>query len=208
MMVKINLLPVKAKQRQYNVVYQMVVGGVVLAGVFFFCGIWHFLQKREEAKYRGEIDSLNKEIAELNRLIGEVKQFEEKKLELERKLGVINSLKDNKVGPVRFLEELSVTIPKKVWVLSVRETTVPPANSQVVLTGEAISDEIIAEFMSKLEDSEYFSNVNLIQAASAGERSGIPIQSFSLTCDFAVPASTKPAGQQTSIPAPAGPTGG
>lgn len=208
MMVKINLLPTKAKQRQSTVVYQMVVGAVVLAGVVFFCAIWHFLQKREEAKYRGEIDSLNKEIAELNRLIGEVKQFEEKKLELERKLGVINSLKDNKVGPVRFLEELSVTIPKKVWVLSVKENTVPPASHQVLMTGEAISDEIIAEFMTKLEESEYFKNVELIEARSSGERSGIPIQSFSLTCEFVVPEKPKPAGQQTSLPAPAGPTGG
>lgn len=195
MMVKINLLPVKAKQRQYNVVYQLVVGSVVLAGVVAFCGIWHFLQKREEAKYRGEIDSLNKEIAELNRLIGEVKQFEEKKAELERKLGVINSLKNNKVGPVRFLEELSVTIPKKVWVLSVKESTQPPASHSVNLVGEAISDEIIAEFMTKLEESEYFSNVNLVEARSVGERSGVPIQSFQLNCDFSVPE-TKPAGQQ------------
>lgn len=195
MMVKINLLPVKAKQRQYNVVYQLVVGGVVLAGVFAFCGIWHFLQKREEAGYRADIDSLNKEIAELNRLIGEVKQFEEKKAELERKLGVINSLKDNKVGPVRFLEELSVTIPKKVWVLSVTESTVPPANHSVNLTGEAISDEIIAEFMTKLEESEYFSNVNLVETRSVGERSGVPIHAFQLNCEFAVPE-TKPAGQQ------------
>ena len=199
MMVKINLLPVKAKQRQYNVVYQMVVGGVVLAGVFAFCGIWHFLQKREEAKHLGEIDSLNKEIAELNRLIGEVKQFEEKKAELTRKLGVIDSLKNNKVGPVRFLEELSVTIPKKVWVISVKENTIPPGNHQVLMSGEAISDEIIAEFMTKLEESDYFSNVNLIEARSAGERSGIPVQSFSLTCEFAVPQ-VKPAGQQTSLP--------
>lgn len=195
MMVKINLLPVKAKQRQYTVVYQLIVGGVVIAGVLAFCAIWHFLQKREEARYLAEIDSLNKEIAELNRLIGEVKQFEQKKAELERKLGVINSLRNNKVGPVRFLEELSVTIPKKVWVLNVKENTVPPANHQVSLQGEAISDEIIAEFMTKLEESEYFSNVNLIEARSAGERSGIPIQTFQLTCDFAVPE-TKPAGQQ------------
>jgi type IV pilus assembly protein PilN len=201
MMVKINLLPVKAKQRQYNVVYQMVVGGVVLAGVFFFCGIWHFLQKREEAKYNAEIASLQKEIAELNRLIGEVKQFEDKKAELTRKLGVINSLKDNKVGPVRFLEELSVTIPKKVWVLSVQESTIPPASHQVKMTGEAISDEIIAEFMTKLEESEYFSNVNLGEARTGGERSGVPIQAFSLTCDFSVPQ-TKPAGQQTTAPIP------
>ena len=193
MMVKINLLPVKQKQRQYTVVYQLVVGGVVLAITLAGCTVFYLARKYEEAKYRAEVAALNKEIAELNRLIGEVKQFEEKKAELERKLGVINSLRDNKVGPVRFLEELSVTIPKKVWLLSVKENTVPPATHVVSLSGHAISDEVIAEFMTKLEESEYFANVNLIEARSAGEQSGVPVQSFQLTCEFAVP---QPTGEQ------------
>ena len=191
-MVKINLLPVKAKQRQYTVVYQLVVGGVVLGIVLFGALVDNFMLKRDQAKLEGDRDALNKEIAELNRLIGEVRQFEEKKAELERKLGVINSLKNNKIGPVHLLEELSVTIPKKVWLSSIKETTLPPDGHSIALIGEAISDETIAEFMSKLEESEFFSNVNLIESRAAGEKAGVPVHAFSLTCEMRVPSKKPP----------------
>ena len=187
MMVKINLLPVKAKARQYTVVYQLLIGGVAVAATVAVCLILGVMQRFELKARQKDAADLKKEIAELNRLIGEVKQFEQKKAELERKLKVIADLRDNKTGPVKFLEELSVTIPKKVWLSSVKEMTVPPANHKVAFTGEAISDEIIAEFMTKLDESEYFSNVNLIEAKSSGERQGVPVHSFSMTCDFKMP---------------------
>lgn len=194
MMVKINLLPVKAKARQYTVVYQLLIGGVAVAATIAVCAILGIMQRFELRSKQKEVADLKKEIAELNRLIGEVKQFEQKKAELERKLGVIASLRDNKTGPVKFLEELSVTIPKKVWLSSVKEMTVPPANHKVSFTGEAISDEIIAEFMTKLDESEYFSNVNLIEARSAGDKKGVPIHNFSMTADFKMPEQGKTEG--------------
>ena len=199
MMVKINLLPVKAKARQYTVVYQLLIGGVAVAATLAVCVILGVMQRFELRARQKDVADLKKEIAELNRLIGEVKQFEQKKAELERKLGVIKSLEKNKVGPVKFLEELSVTIPKKVWLLSVKETT-SLAKHSVSFTGQAISDEIIAEFMTKLDESDYFSNVNLIEAKAAGEQQGVPIHSFSMTCDFKVPEPAKPGdGKQASL---------
>lgn len=186
-MIKINLLPIKAKQRQYTVVYQLVVGGVIILMVFFACAVDHILQKSTESKLVGNRDKMKREIVELERLIGEVKQFEQKKAELQRKLDVINNLKNNKVGPVHLLEELSVTVPKKLWLDTIAEVTSPPANHAITLTGKAISDEVIAEFMSKLDESEYFSNVNLIVAQAAGEQSGVPLQSFQLTAEMRIP---------------------
>jgi len=187
-MIKINLLPTKAKQRQYTVVYQLVVGGVVLLIVLAISGVDWILLKHRESDAIARKAGLQKEIGELERLIGEVKQFETRKDELKRKLKVITDLNSNKVGPVHLLEELSVTIPKKVWVTSIREQTIPPAGHNVSLTGEAISDEVIAEFMTKLQESEYFSNVNLGEARAAGERLGVPIQSFTITAEMHLPA--------------------
>ena len=186
-MIKINLLPIKAKNRQYTTVYQLVVGAVVLLMVVFACGVHHFLQKRTENKLIANKGKLTREIQELERLIGEVKQFENKKAELQRKLDVITNLRNNKVGPVHLLEELSVTVPKKLWLENISETTTPPSGHAISLTGKAISDEVIAEFMQKLQESEYFSNVNLIVAQAAGVVQGVPLQSFQLTATMSVP---------------------
>jgi type IV pilus assembly protein PilN len=185
--IKINLLPIKAKQRQYTVVYQLVVGGVVLLTVLMFCAVDHIVQKNNESRLVANREKMRREITELERLIGEVKQFEQKKTELQRKLDVITNLKNNKVGPVHLLEELSVTVPKKLWLETISESTTPPAGHNIQLTGKAISDEVIAEFMQKLEESEYFSNVNLIVAQAAGEQSGVALQAFQMTAEMHIP---------------------
>lgn len=186
-MIKINLLPVKQKQRQYTVVYQLVIGGVVLLILLSFAALDFLLLKGTERRLVAQQGDLQRRIGEQERLIGEVKQFEQKEAELKRKLGVIENLKNNKVGPVLLLEELSVTIPKKAWVSSIKETTTPPSGHSVAITGEAISDEVVAEFMTKLEESQYFSDVNLIEARFAGEKQGVPIQTFQLTANMSVP---------------------
>ncbi len=199
-MIKINLLPVKQKARQYTVVYQLLMGGALLLALLAAGAVDFVLLKAKEGGLVDKKDRLNREIAELERLIGEVKQFEQKKAELQRKLDVINNLKNNKVGPVLLLEELSVTIPKKAWVSSVRETTTPPSGHALSITGEATSDEVIAEFMSKLDDSEYFSNVNLIEARFAGEKQGVPVQTFQITVDMTVPQRKVSAAAAPAVP--------
>ncbi len=196
-MVRINLLPVKAKKRQSTVVYQLAGGAFVLfvaaGGCFAFQ--WWFsgtatALEAEKGKIQGEIDNYN-------RIIGEVTQFEAQKAELQKKLDVIGNLKSNKVGPVKLLEELATVIPKKVWLGSIRETTTPPASHSVALTGEAISDEVVAEFMTKLEESDYFSNVNLIETRLGTPRNNVPVHSFALTCEMTMP------GKKTAEAAPA-----
>lgn len=202
-MIKINLLPIKQKQRQYTVVYQLVVGGVVVLMVVMACAVDHILQKSTESRLTDKKAKMQREITELERLIGEVKQFEQKKAELQRKLDVINNLKNNKVGPVHLLEELSVNVPKKLWLDSITETTTPPAGHAIQLTGRSINDETIAEFMQKLGESEYFSNVNLIVAQAAGEQSGVPLQSFQLTAEMHVPTAAMKKAAAAAAPAPA-----
>lgn len=197
-MIKINLLPIKQKQRQYTFVYQMIVGGVVVLIVVMGCAIDHILQKTAENRLVEKKAKLQREITELERLIGEVKQFEQRSAELQRKLDVIQNLKNNKVGPVHLLEELSVTVPKKLWLESIQEKTTPPSGHAIQLTGEAINDETIAEFMGKLKDSEYFSNVNLVVAKAAPEKQGVALQSFQLTADMHIPIKAADAAPKTN----------
>ena len=204
-MIKINLLPIKQKQRQYTVVYQLVVGGVVVLMVVMACAVDHILQKSSEGRLVDKKAKMQREITELERLIGEVKQFEQKKAELQRKLDVINNLKNNKVGPVHLLEELSVNVPKKLWLDQIQETTTPPAGHAIQLSGKAINDETIAEFMQKLSESEYFSNVNLVVAQAAGEQQGVPLQGFELTADMHIPDKKAGGAAATTTPAPATP---
>lgn len=184
-MVKINLLPVKQKQRQVTVVTQLIVGGVLILALGLLM-LGHFAtMKIRQGKLNNEITQLRADIKNLDRLIGQVEDLEAKSAELERKLDTIAQLKRNKSGPVKMLEELSVTVPKKLWLTSLKETTTSPKSKSVVLTGNATTQEVIADFMSRLEESQYFQQVNLVRIRlNENQKGGFQSQEFEITANL------------------------
>lgn len=183
-MIRINLLPVKAKQRQVTGVTQLIVGGVIILIVFTGM-IFHYyvFMKRRVTKLTAENQRLETEIKNLERLIGEVDQLEARERELNRKLDTIAQLKANKIGPVTMLEEISVLVPKKLWLDSLQENTVNPSLHKLTLTGQATSNETIAEFMTKLEESEYFQSVRLVKTTYKKD-DALELQNFQITADL------------------------
>lgn len=182
-MIRINLLPVKAKQRQVTGITQLVVGIVLIVGLSLALTVhWAFMKGKEKRLTKAN-QELTKQIQNLDRIIGEVDKLDQKKAELNAKLDTIAQLNANKVGPVTLLEELSVLTPKKLWLSSLKEQTLSPTNHSITLTGDATSNETIAEFMQKLDESEYFQNVRLIKTTH-GVRDNIEVQTFQLTSDL------------------------
>src|SRR4051794_40609588 len=115
-MIRINLLPVRAKKKRNTSIYQLVAmsGGIVLcllvglsANLFFQGKI-----KAQEKK----ISESDEEVKRLEKIIGEVKELDQQKSRLLNQLGVIDRLEKGKRGPVRVLDELSSLIPKRVWI--------------------------------------------------------------------------------------------
>lgn len=88
-----------------------------------------------------------------------LKRFKSREKELQRQLNIINKLKKLKQGPVRVLDQISVRIPKQVWLTQVNEGR----RKQLVLRGVAESNESVAIFLKRLEDSPYFKSVDLQQ---------------------------------------------
>ena len=101
------------------------------------------------------------------------------------------------MGPVTLLEELSVLTPKKLWLSSLKEQTLSPSTHALTITGDATSNETIAEFMQKLEESEYFQNVRLIRT-TYGSRDNLEVQTFQITADL-IFAVHSPADSQAAL---------
>ena len=75
----------------------------------------------------------------------------------EKKLEIINKLKANKGKPVRILDNLSIHMPDKMCLRSLKKQ-----GAQLELTGWALTDEVIANFMTALQGSKRFIGVELI----------------------------------------------
>jgi len=126
---------------------------------------------------------------EKNKLIyvfSKLEQLEEQKALYEKKITLIRQLKSRQEVPVRIIDELSKNLPDWVWL-----TQATYEKQRVRLKGKALSNNLIADYISNLEESPYFSAVNLIASVQKRIKNDI-IQEFSLTARCIYPQSATP----------------
>jgi type IV pilus assembly protein PilN len=158
-MIRINLLPIREIKKKQGVRQLIFVGVLSLVLVFLSLGVFHFSVVKRIGTLQSEIETTKQEISRLNKIVGDVKKYEKEKKELEKKIEIIDVLNQKRAGPVYMLDELSKNIPTGAWITSLSEN-----NLKLTLHGVALDNETIAGFMSRLENSTYFSNVELIQS--------------------------------------------
>lgn len=144
-MIRINLLPVRHVKKQAMGRNQLMLAGVVLVVGIIANGFWYFDRRGENEKLKAQVASVQKEIADLDRIIGEVKNITSEKLQLEEKLKVLDTLKKGRTGPVKMLDAMASATPKNVWLRQMTET-----NGAMNVEGSAISNDDVAEFMKSL----------------------------------------------------------
>ena len=190
-MIKINLLPVRAAKKKETLRQQISVAVMSLVLVLIVIGYFHFRIVKNIAGVTAQIASTEGELQKTKAQIGEVSKFKEAKKVLEAKLGVIESLKKGKAGPVKMLDELSRVTPEKLVLVSFKEH-----GGGINIDGMAISEELIAQFMTELEKSSNFKDIELVMTEQT-EQVGLKLKRFSLTgkleAEGAVPPVTAPA---------------
>jgi type IV pilus assembly protein PilN len=100
--------------------------------------------------------ALEVQLAQYKPQQAQVEAFKAKKAEIEQKLEVIARLERSRSGPVHVMDELATRIPDRVWL-----TNVAAKDGQVQLSGMSLDNELIALFLTALNDSPYFAHVEL-----------------------------------------------
>ncbi|MBU8895974.1 pilus assembly protein PilN [Corallococcus sp. H22C18031201] len=145
MMIRINLLPVRAVKKREMGRQILVLFAVVLIGALVGNYLWYANRDDELQRARKGIADTRAKIAALEKVIGEVKNINARKIEVEKKLAVLDSLRKGRNGPVRMMDALASATPKKVWLSGFTES----ANA-VSISGSATSHDEVAEFMRGL----------------------------------------------------------
>lgn len=144
-----------------------------------------------------EIQQLNEEKNRLAPIIRQVQEYQAKLAELEEKERLIERLKSQREGPVRMLDALSSELPEFVWL-----TQLSQRGPTVTIDGMAASYVSIADYIRKLEDSDWFQDVELIDA-QVDRRQEQEFTQFQLRTQLVSP---QPEGQPVA-PSPAGGAG-
>lgn len=177
-MIRINLLPVREARRAANLRKQSVfLGGAVGAGVAISLIISMWMTARI-AHERTLVSAREAELKKLELVQKEVKKFQDEQHEIEQKLATIDQIEAARTGPVRIMDELAMRIPQRVWL-----TTLSAKGGVLVLEGNSIDAEIVADFAAALEDSPMLSHVDL-QETRLEEQDGLKLSAFKMTAQY------------------------
>ena len=184
-MIKINLLPKEARKRvgvwdQIIIIVLVVIGTVV--GILVWNG-W----------LEGEIDRLDENIAktkqrleELQKVIAEIEEFEKQRKALEDKLRVIAMLEKEQQLPIHLLDELYMTLEEELWLRSFNQS-----GMNLNISGIAFSHPVVSDYHRNLDESPYFSNVDL-KGTQRVEIAGREVRSFQITATLTPPQEETP----------------
>lgn len=175
-MIRINLLPVRAKKKRNTSIYQLVAISGVLTVALVGALTAHTYYAGEVEERTAKVAANEVEIKRLQTIIGEVNELDKQKKRLLDQLAVIDKLEKGKRGPVRVLDELSNSIPKRVWLTAFREQ-----GGQLSLTGAAVDNADISEFMRAMQKQPYFSAINL-KFTQADTKDGATVYNFEIGC--------------------------
>jgi type IV pilus assembly protein PilN len=174
-MIRINLLPVRVSKKKAAGKQQLVLFAVLLVGGYVGNFLWAQARAGDLRSREQKISKTREEIAQLDRIIGEVKNIKDQQAALREKLDILTQLKAGRVGPVRVMDALATLTPKRLWISKFEEK-----GGSATITGQAVTIDDVSAFMTGLKQNPHFGAIELSKT-SAGSASKFDIVDFTLT---------------------------
>ncbi len=181
-MIRVNLLPreEKGKRKQIQIDFKlgdMVLPGVVLAAAALVIAGSTMSQKARQSGLEKSIQQVDSESRALAPQIARVNQLAQERAELDLRMGIITKLEKGRTQSVRLMDELARCVPDHLWLTGVSQD----ASSHLQLEGVTYSNLVVSDFMSRIERSSMFSNVELA-VAERGQVIDKSVVKFKLSC--------------------------
>lgn len=191
-MICINLLPVRVSKKKAAGKQQLLLFAIVIAAAFVGNFAWASSRAADLEAREAKVRATREEIAQLDRIIGEVKNIKDQQAALREKLDILAQLKANRSGPVKVLDALASVTPKRLWLSKLEEK-----GGVIAFTGSAATIDDVSEFMTALKANPHFERVELARTSAAAQ----PVKGLEYV-DFTLSAAVRYApGLAASAPA-------
>ncbi len=142
---------IKLPSIQSTVLY--IIGVVI---VVIIIGVTLLLQLNQKSGLNKEITHLNSRLEELKVYKATVDSLEKRERELDALIKPIKELNKNRFFIAHVLDEVAARIPEFTWLKSLNISS-----SSMQVKGVTASNLLVADFMNRLEESDYIHNVDL-----------------------------------------------
>jgi len=158
--------------------------GLSLLGLLL-AGGYYFYYTRQEADAQERLEARKQEAQKLEKVIKDVEDFQQQKDNLQKRIDLINQLKQNQKGPVRIMDQISRDLPDLVWL---DHMTI--SGGSIKLTGRALNPNAISLFVTNIKNDPYFEEPNV----GAMTQTSVQPVVYTFDMDFAFSYQPKAAG--------------
>jgi type IV pilus assembly protein PilN len=195
-MIRINLLPYRAARKKENIRRQISL--FVLSCILVFAALFFYnmsLQERIDA-LDTEIKNSKTMLAKFEKQAMEADRIKKELNKLEKKIDVIKSLETGRKAAVLMLDNMTKMVVQKTSIsesdLSSNKdgepvkrlwfTNFQAKGDNIDIKGIALDNKTVADFMTRLEVSKLYKNVNL-KTIKQNKINKLNLKSFEITCN-------------------------
>jgi len=176
-MIRINLLPYRTARKKENVRRQVSIFILMLILVSIVLGYVHSRMNVKISRLNADIETTKKQIALYEKQVKEIKAIKKELDVLTKKMEIIEKLDTARKGSVKLLDAMTqLIVEKRMWFTSLSAT-----ETDLSLSGVALDNKTVADFMVRLETSKMFSNVNL-KTLKQTTISNLNLKRFDISC--------------------------
>lgn len=177
-MIRINLLPFRAARKKENVRRQVSIFFLSLILVLIISGIFHWMLGQKINGLSKRIEDAKTQVAKYDKINNEIEEIKNKLSILNQKIEVIKSLDLNRKEPVQLLEAVSdMIVQNRMWL-----TKFTTNDELVNISGVAVDNQTVADYMSRIETSKDYESVKLSSIKKADFKdSNMSLKTFGLS---------------------------
>ena len=181
-MLEINLLPVREARRKADLRQYLTQLVLIVILTVVGIGLVHSRMGDQIERAQARVRQMQNDIDQFKPQLEQVAAFKKRKAELEKKIDVLDGLDRARTGPVRVLDELATKTPDRLWL-----TSLSTKGNTISLQGNSLDNELVALFLRRLGESEYFANVDLDSTKLGADKGGLKLVTFRIRADLVNP---------------------
>lgn len=156
-MIRINLLPFRAARKKEDIRRQVSYFLGTFALVILALIYYNISLNGKISSIKDNVAHTKNELKEYSKKTKEIAEIKKKLAILEKKTNVIKKLEQNRFEPVQLLDTMTIkVIAKRMWF-----TQFHSKENDVKISGIALDNKTIADFMTRLEGTGLFTSVKL-----------------------------------------------
>jgi type IV pilus assembly protein PilN len=183
-MLRINLLPVKKIKQRAAAWQQLKIFGAVFVALLAILILAFLHLNGKVSGLKTDIANLEQKKTALAEILKQIEELKQKKKAIDDQTTLIENVEKSSALTAHIMDEVAnVTPNERLWLTSFNQS-----GTALNLSGVALDNQTVAEYLDKLDGSQYISDVKLVNASLTAAQGGRSLKSFTLSCTAAMPA--------------------